>query len=393
MRCDRRLHHKRGDDGETRRTERDPHVRNLVPVVRPRFKQSGFARCRNCCSPRGAATIRDVQIISFFNHKGGVGKTTMLFNTAVEMGRLGKRVLMVDLDAQANLTAIALTDEQLEPLYEQSADALTVAHAFAPLVGGAGDVEPPEAAEVRSGAVWLVPGDIRLSDFESIMPGAWTEALAGNERGFRVTSAPYRLIRALAEIVEADYAFVDLGPNVGALNRAVLLGSDYLLVPMASDLFSIKALPSVGNSLETWVRQWQTALSVSPKLRFDIPTGKPKILGYVSQQFNVYRGEATTAFSRWIGQMPEEIERGLLAPMAAHDDGRGATLADPARSDGARVGDLKNFHSLVPHAQTLRQAIFELQADDVIRGGQITRARASEEQFRELCDNLIQRAV
>lgn len=58
-----------------------------------------------------------------------------------------------------------------------------------------------------------------------------------------------------------------------------------------------------------------------------------------------------------------------------------------------KVGDLKNFHSLVPHAQTLRQAIFELTADDAVRGGQVTRARQSEEQFRELCDNIVARAV
>lgn len=335
----------------------------------------------------------NMQIISFFNHKGGVGKTTMLFNTAVEMGRLGKKVLMVDLDAQANLSAISLPDEKLDELYAPGADALTIAHAFAPLVSGAGDVEDPEAAVVRQGQVWLAPGDIGLSEFEAIMPGAWVEALAGNERGFRVTSAPFRLMRSLAEAVDADYVFVDLGPNVGALNRAVLLGSDYIIIPMASDLFSIRALPSVGNSVETWVRQWATALTVAPNLTFDIPEGKPKVLGYVSQQFNVYRGEATQAFSRWIEQMPQEIDRGLLQPLAQHDDGRGSTLADPARDSGPKVGDLKNFHSLVPHAQTLRQAIFELTADDVVRGGQVTRARQSEEQFRELCENIIERAV
>lgn len=333
-----------------------------------------------------------MQIISFFNHKGGVGKTTMLFNTAIEMGRLGKRVLMVDLDAQANLTAISLPDEALERLYVDGADGFTVAQAFAPLVSGSGDVEAPEAAEVRPQSVWLAPGDIRLSEFEAIMPNAWTEALAGNERGFRVTSAPYRLMSALAEAVDADYVFVDLGPNVGALNRAVLLASDFLIVPMASDLFSIRALPSVGQSLETWVKQWATAQSVAPRLTFELPAGKPKVLGYVSQQFNVYRGEATQAFSQWIDQMPAKIKEGLLDPLNAHLDGRGSTLAEPALSAGAKVGDLKNFHSLVPHAQTLRRAIFELVADDVVRGGQVTRARQSEQQFRELCDQILDRA-
>ncbi|WP_299039886.1 ParA family protein [uncultured Pseudokineococcus sp.] len=333
--------------------------------------------------------------IAFFNHKGGVGKTTMLFNVAVEMGRMGKRVLMVDLDAQANLTAIALDDAALTALYPP-APAIgsdTVAGAFAPLVSGAGDVTTPPAAEVRPGKVWLLPGDIQLTIFESILPGAWTESLAGQERGFRVTSAPYRMIRDAAARVEADYVFVDLGPNVGALNRAVLLGSDYLLVPMASDLFSLRALPSVGSSLDTWVRQWMTANSVAPPLSFAVPVGLPKVLGYVSQQFNIYRGEATMAFSSWIDKTPDAFKEGLLDPLAVHADGMGGTLADPAAiaSSTAKVGELKNFHSLVPHAQTLRKAIFELEADDVIRGGQLTRARDSEVQFETLCREIIAR--
>lgn len=334
-----------------------------------------------------------MQTIAFFNHKGGVGKTTMLFNAAVEMGRLGKKVLMVDFDAQANLTAISLTDDILDKLFDDDADGMTVAHGFAPLVGGSGDVRPPQAQEVRPGQVWLAPGDLKLSEFEAILPSAWTEALAGNERGFRVTSAPYRLITELAESVDADYAFVDLGPNVGALNRAVILGSDYLIVPMASDLFSIRALPSVGGSIDTWVKQWKTAKTVAPALNFTIPRGLPKILGYVSQQFNIYRGEATMAFGRWIEKMPRKVEDGLLAPLSQHGDGRGQTLADPARSLGPSLGDLKNFHSLMPHAQSLRQAIFELRADEVVRGGQVTRARKTEDQFRELCNNIIARAV
>ncbi|WET78993.1 AAA family ATPase [Amycolatopsis sp. QT-25] len=129
--------------------------------------------------------------IAFFDHKGGVGKTTMLFDVAIEMGRLGRKVLMVDLDAQANLTAITLEEERLSRLYPPppKISPETVAGAFAPLVGGSGDVATPSALEVRPDRVWLRPGDIQLSAFEAILPSAWTESLAGNERGFRVTSA------------------------------------------------------------------------------------------------------------------------------------------------------------------------------------------------------------
>jgi chromosome partitioning protein len=331
--------------------------------------------------------------IAFFNHKGGVGKTTMLFNVAVELGRLDKRVLMVDLDAQANLSAISLSDEDLEKLYEPTVDGLTVAHAFAPLVSGAGDVEAPQAAEIRKGRVWLVPGDIRLSDFEGILPAAWTEALAGGERGFRVTSAPFRLIQDVGEAVSADYALIDLGPNVGALNRAVMMGADYLIVPMASDLFSIRALPSVGKSLTAWVEQWQTAKTVAPPLSFEIPTGRPQLMGHVSQQFNIYRGGATLAFQEWIDRIPEHMESGLIDPLRSIKAKGKQTLADPADSEGSLIGELKNFHSLVPHAQEKRRAIFELEADDVIRGAQYTRAIESENSFKELADNIIERAI
>jgi chromosome partitioning protein len=146
---------------------------------------------------------------------------------------------------------------------------------------------------------------------------------------------------------------------------------------MASDLFSIRALPSVGKSLDTWVTQCAIARQVAPDLSFNIPDGTPRFLGYVSQQFNIYRGEATQAFQEWIERIPEQIESGLMAPLRGHKVD-GVTLANPADSEGAQVGELKNFHSLVPHAQEKRRAIFELEADEVIRGSQITRARERE---------------
>ena len=332
--------------------------------------------------------------IAFFNHKGGVGKTTMLFNIAVELGRLGKRVLMVDFDAQANLTAIAIDDGELESLYAPDAEGMTVAHAFAPLVSASGDLDSLTPIEVRQGQIWLIPGDIRLSGFEEVLPSSWTEALAGIERGFRITSAPYRLWSEIGAGLDVDYILIDLGPDVGPMNRAVLIGSDYLIVPMASDLFSLRALPSVGESLTTWIDQWSTANShpIAQTLSFEIQPGTPKFMGYVSQQFNIYRGDPTLAFKNWIDKTPALVEAGLLSPLRGHLDGNGGNLADPADSAGAEMGSLKNYHSLVPHAQSLRQAIFEMEQDEVILANQLKRARASEEDFRALADAIIARA-
>jgi hypothetical protein len=57
-----------------------------------------------------------------------------------------------------------------------------------------------------------------------------------------------------------------------------------------------------------------------------------------------------------------------VSPLRSYPDGAGRTLADPADANGPLIGELKNFHSLAPHAQEMRQAIFELQQDEVIRG-------------------------
>lgn len=73
----------------------------------------------------------------------------MLFNTEIEMHQLGMRVLTVDLDAHANLTAVSMPDDILEVMYEPSADAFTVTDAFSPLVDGSGDLKRQRARRAR----------------------------------------------------------------------------------------------------------------------------------------------------------------------------------------------------------------------------------------------------
>jgi chromosome partitioning protein len=58
-----------------------------------------------------------VKKIVFFNNKGGVGKTTMVYHTAYMLSELGKKVLVADLDPQANLTSLFLTQERLEEVF------------------------------------------------------------------------------------------------------------------------------------------------------------------------------------------------------------------------------------------------------------------------------------
>ena len=314
-------------------------------------------------------------IISFFNHKGGVGKTTIVFNTALALAAAGHRIAIIDADAQANVTALTLDEGGLERALESNT---TIWSAVAPLVSGSGDLAAIAPMQIRDNA-FLLPGDIRLANFEAICPVGWTEALAGEERGFRVTSALYRLCLILAERVDAEIVLLDLGPNVGALNRTALIASDGFLVPLSPDLFSVMALPSVGSSIRAWLGQWKTALVNKPESAdFPLPPGDPKPLGYVSQQFSMYRKEAAEAYRKWLDRVPDAFENGVLVPLGV----RAADLPEPA------VASLPNYASLIPLSQQANKAIFELTGREA-RGAQVTRARDTRVVFDSISERIL----
>lgn len=322
------------------------------------------------------------RIVSFFNHKGGVGKTTLVYNVGLALAREGYRVLFIDGDPQANLTTAAISPEDLEEIFQAEA---TIFRCLEPIISGSGDLAEIQPRQLREHA-WILPGSIRLSEFEEIAPQGWTDALAGNARGFRVSSALARLINKLGDEVGADYALLDLGPNVGALNRTALLASDGFVVPLAPDLFSLSALPSVGRSVALWIEEWRAAKGSAQRrnlnLGFELPEGEPSPLGYVSQQFAVYRQAPAAAYRRWIERIPEQYVNGLLEPLA--------NIGIEAPPGDAKIGEVKGLSSLVPMAQRSNSAVFELTGAEA-RGAQFTRARDTYELFRTLADEIVSR--
>ena len=323
-----------------------------------------------------------LRTVAFYNHKGGVGKTTLLFNLGLALHQQGCRVLFVDGDAQANLTSISLKDNILERAYEENR---TIYHGLAPLVEGSGDVASVDPIKIRDSA-WVLPGHISLSVFEEIAPEGWTGALAGNPRGFRVSTAVQRLIDAVGNSVNADYVFLDLGPNVGAFNRAALLAVDGFVIPMAPDLFSLMALPSVGQSVSRWVEEWEIAQGSAKrrdlKLGFTLPPGKPSPLGYISQQFAVYRRRPAEAYRKWISQIPNQYELEIRKQLS--------DISVRVPSGDGQIGEVRNLSSLIPMAQRNRSAVFELTGTEA-RGAQFTRAMDTLQLFEKLVNEVLRR--
>ena len=143
-------------------------------------------------SARRMNPVFTMKQIVFFNNKGGVGKTTVINHLGYALEKKGKKVLFVDADPQCNLTAYNLTDPQIDAIWNGKTSIYNVVE---PLVGGIGDINTaivPHRMPSRN--IWLLPGDILLSDFEQFLSERWVEVLAGREAGFRVTSGIYRWI-------------------------------------------------------------------------------------------------------------------------------------------------------------------------------------------------------
>lgn len=145
--------------------------------------------------------------LALFNHKGGVGKTTLTISIADALGELGKRVLIVDADPQCNVTAFYLDEKELDEVLGESAEEEGEGHTLwssvKPVVRGKGGIAPTEPYEITD-HIFLAPGDVLLSEYEEELPGAWTECFARKERGYDVTCALSDTVDALASDVGAD---------------------------------------------------------------------------------------------------------------------------------------------------------------------------------------------
>ncbi|EQD46642.1 cobyrinic acid a,c-diamide synthase, partial [mine drainage metagenome] len=143
-----------------------------------------------------------VPVLTFFNNKGGVGKTSLVFHLAWMFSELGKRVVAIDLDPQANLTSAFLSEDDLEALWDAeqpSPTGTTIFQCIRPLTE-VGDILAPHTQRINS-RLHLVPGDLSLAGFEDFLSQEWPRALGSEPlyRPFRILSAFWQVAQLAAE--------------------------------------------------------------------------------------------------------------------------------------------------------------------------------------------------
>ncbi|QBG57085.1 chromosome partitioning protein [Bacillus amyloliquefaciens] len=302
-----------------------------------------------------------MNVISFFNNKGGVGKTTTLYHVGYKLEQLGNKVLFVDGDPQCNLTSHLCNMETIEFIWGNEGE--SIYDAVKPIVNGFGDVNYIQPHKIEGRNIWIYPGDLLLSEFDAILSESWTHVLATQERGFRATTAVYRLIRKFAEENDIDYILLDLGPNLGSLNRALLLSCTNIFIPLIPDLFSLRGSQNLGRTMANWVYQWKDSVArANTNFDFELPKGSPIFSGYIVSQFNVYRKKPVKAWRKWENEIPQYIREYVYKPLNQSD------ISLEELESELKIGQLKNFNALIPMAQSAMKPIFELISKDGIIG-------------------------
>jgi cellulose biosynthesis protein BcsQ len=322
--------------------------------------------------------------LSIFNNKGGVGKTTYMYHVAHLLAQDGLCVLMVDCDSQCNLTAYSLGDTEIDQAWADGGN--SIYRAIEPVYRTTGDIRSRAPTKLRSkGELYLVPGDTRLSDFEDRLGDTWNAARGGSEPDLRAQSAIHRYISVAASKVDANLVMVDLGPNLGALNRAVLASSNFFITPVAPDLFSIQGTENLGRKLVSWRKEWDQANAAWDDDELSIPLGRPMYLGYVVQMHNRRSrspGGMTAGWGIYGQQLEDAVQENIVKKLEPLDQ------VIEWQDDDYNLGQIPNLHSLIPYSLEARKPVFNCTAEDGLRGAHITSAADSRSHFTQIVDTI-----
>ncbi len=287
------------------------------------------------------------EIISFFNHKGGVGKTTTVHNLACELADQGQKVLVIDADPQMNLTAsmygmsdktkyntskeinldetdeekihdinedMRQIDQQAETwqnnqkkylsfyefldyyLYEEKNNQSKLDKLF------------HQKSDLSNGFIDLMSGSIKLAELEADLYHSVTSKRKGDY------NIIYRFKEAIDTIAKKyDFVLIDTAPNASSIIVALLvLTGDYFIAPVIPSFYSLQAIDNLEDIIKNWVKllkDFEYTRNNTQGLQC-----KVKFLGLIVQQAKNYKG-ASQSSKKWItrlnGSLDPYIKYGL----------------------------------------------------------------------------------
>lgn len=309
--------------------------------------------------------------IVFFNHKGGVSKTTTAFNLGWKLAE-GARVLLVDGDPQCNLTSLIIEDFD-----EYYSNDLTKNNNIRDGVEAAfkGRPTPIQAVDCfnspKNPNIFLIPGHQNLHEFEA----ALTFAQTSNNAISTLENLPGAFSAFIGETerkYNIDYTIIDLNPGLSAINQNLVLASDYLIIPTNPDPFSLMAIDTLKIILPRWASWLVQSGPLFDNSAYPFNKEPPVLLGSIIQRFNVRKGKAARPFRDNIQEIKDDISEELMPTLKKigmlFDNEK---YGDELLHNGLCLSEIPNFQGLLPKAIDAGVPVFSLSDEEIGETGPV----------------------
>ncbi|NJO02555.1 MAG: AAA family ATPase, partial [Bacteroidia bacterium] len=269
----------------------------------------------------------------------------------VETGGCGKRVLLMDLDPQSNLTIHAEDEEKIgkiweeednffeEDGFEKAKNNLTndqykkllnhprsIHFLLKPTEEGISDetiLSPPVCLN-KHDTLHLLPGRLSLFKYESVIAQRWGAAYLGDPLSIRTITKIRNIAITYAQEYHYDYVIMDTSPSLGALNKVIISMADGFIIPAFPDLFSYYGIRNIGEAITLWQKEFATMKNLlSEGQAKDFPDDFANFLGYTIYNAKRYesikggkssnRFDLSSGHSNYAEQFPEVVEKNILS--------------------------------------------------------------------------------
>lgn len=272
-----------------------------------------------------------MKIISLFNNKGGVGKSTLGFHLGYALSEMGIKTLMVDLDPQCNLTICGIDTEILHEIWRQEDDFIddfesafkleqdilksprSIHFLLKPTEDGLSDFDVLPPTVPLNEKLDLIPGRLSIHKFENKLAERWSGAYQGDNLAIRTITKIRELCNLYATKNNYEYIIIDTSPSLGILNKTIISTVDGFFVPAQPDMFSLYGIRNIGNSLDLWKREFDTMYNlISTDKRKKFPQKFVQFLGFTIYNAKKYTGyndyDLAKAHFSYLSQIPDVIK-------------------------------------------------------------------------------------
>lgn len=311
--------------------------------------------------------------IVFFNHKGGVSKTTTTFHLGWKLAERGSKVLLVDADPQCNLTGLIM-QENFEPYYINDE---TKNNNIMDGVNSAfqGKPEPIHAFDCykvpENENLFLLPGHPNLTELEPALSFAQTS----NNAFATMQNLPgsfNTLIELISQHHNVDYILIDLNPGLSSINQNLFSISDLFIIPTNPDPFSLMAIRTLSDVLPRWYNSSKQMRKTFNKSSYPFPNKNPKFGGTVIQRFNIRSGRPSAPFRNNMDEILTTISDTLVpklrdAGMLLEDN----LYTESGIPENYCFAEIPDFQSLLPQSHKFGKPVFALKNDEIERSGTV----------------------